>query len=129
MKFTLERKLSQARAGKIETARGEVKTPVFMPVGTQATIKALDFIDIKEHLDAKIILANTYHLYLRPKSEVIKELGGLHGFSGYNGLFLTDSGGFQAFSLNDNVKVDSEGIEFRSHIDGSKHLFTPRKVL
>jgi queuine tRNA-ribosyltransferase len=129
MQFILEKKLSQARAGKIKIKRGEVSTPVFMPVGTQASIKALDFLDIKEHLEAEIILANTYHLYLQPKSEVVKELGGLHGFSGYDGLFLTDSGGFQAFSLNDNVKVDSEGIEFRSHIDGSKHFFTPEKVL
>lgn len=129
MRFTLEKKEGRARAGRAELARGSFETPVFMPVGTQASVKAIDFIDIKEKLKAKIILANTYHLYLRPGQKVVRELGGVQGFSGYDGLVLTDSGGFQAFSLSENVKIDEGGIEFRSHIDGSKHYFTPKKVL
>ncbi len=100
-----------------------------MPVGTAASVKALDTADLVVHLDAQIILANTYHLYLRPGDEVVKEFGGLHGFTGYQRSFLTDSGGFQAFSLSDISKADEQGIEFQSHIDGSRHYFTPKKVL
>jgi len=111
---------------------GEIQTPVFMPVGTQASVKALDHNDML-NLGAKIILGNTYHLYLRPTSKVIKKLGGLHGFSKFPNNFLTDSGGFQAFSLGKldkkNTKQDENGILFKSHIDGSKHYFTPKSVL
>ncbi len=128
MKFQVQSEEGSARACKITTSRGEITTPVFMPVGTQASVKGLDFADINA-LDSNIILANTYHLYLRPTPEVIEHLGGLHGFSGYKGNFLTDSGGFQAFSLRSNTKNNDEGIEFKSHIDGSRHLFTPQKVL
>lgn len=126
MLFTLEATDKGARAGRMTLAHSEVLTPTFMPVGTQACVKALDFNDLA-HLGAKIVLANTYHLYLRPSDEVIRKLGGLHGFSGFNGSFLTDSGGFQAFSLGG--KARENGIEFRSHIDGSAHFFTPQKVL
>ncbi len=100
-----------------------------MPVGTAASVKALDTNDLTSLLDAKIVLANTYHLYLRPGDQTIKELGGLHNFTGYKRSFLTDSGGFQAFSLSDMSQANDEGIEFQSHIDGSRHLFTPQKVL
>jgi len=128
MNFKVEASQEGARACKITTSRGEITTPVFMPVGTQASVKGLDFNDIYG-MDSNIILANTYHLYLLPTPETIKNLGGLHGFSGYKGNFLTDSGGFQAFSLRSNTKNNDIGIEFKSHIDGSKHLFTPQKVL
>ncbi len=100
-----------------------------MPVGTAASVKALDTRDLTEILDTKIILSNTYHLYLRPGAEIVEEFGGLHGFTGYDRSFLTDSGGFQAFSLSDISKADENGIEFQSHIDGSRHYFTPTKVL
>ena len=120
---------SQARATTITTSHSVIQTPIFMPVGTQACVKSLDFLDLITHLDAKIILANTYHLYLRPTAELIQKMGGLHHFSGFNRSFLTDSGGFQAFSLSKNMKKDERGIHFKSHIDGSKHYFTPTKVL
>ena len=126
MTFTLESTDNNARAGRINLSHSVVQTPMFMPVGTQACVKALDFNDL-ENLGAKIILANTYHLYLRPSDSTIKMLGGLHGFSGFKGSFLTDSGGFQAFSLGG--KPHENGIKFRSHIDGSTHFFTPQKVL
>ena len=100
-----------------------------MPVGTAAAVKAVDTLDLKHYLKPEIILANTYHLYLRPGSKIVRDAGGLHGFSGFDKSFLTDSGGFQAFSLNSNTKIFEDGIEFASHIDGSKHLFTPQKVL
>ncbi len=100
-----------------------------MPVGTVGAVKSLDAIDLETLLKPEIILANTYHLYLRPSSEVVRELGGLHKFTNFKKSFLTDSGGFQAFSLSDNVKISDEGILFRSHIDGSGHMFTPEKVL
>ncbi len=128
MDFNIDAKDRKARACTIKTAHSTIQTPVFMPVGTQATVKALDSNDMLS-LGAKIILANTYHLYLRPKSELIKEFGGLHGFTKFNNSFLTDSGGFQAFSLSDISKTKDDGIEFKSHIDGSKHFFTPKKVL
>ncbi len=118
----------KTRACTIKTAHSEIKTPVFMPVGTQATVKALDANDLLS-MGTKIILGNTYHLYLRPGSKLIKKFGGLHGFSKFPNSFLTDSGGFQAFSLSDNSKPDENGIIFKSHIDGSKHYFTPKSVL
>jgi len=129
MEFSVEKSDGNARACRIKTAHSEILTPIFMPVGTAAAVKSLDAVDMMEILNAPIILANTYHLYLRPGDEVIAKLGGLHKFSGYNRSFLTDSGGFQAFSLGDNVKVTDEGIWFKSHIDGSKHFFTPEKVI
>ncbi|CAM2950251.1 tRNA guanosine(34) transglycosylase Tgt [Helicobacter burdigaliensis] len=128
MEFNLQKTDGEARAGSIKLAHGEVLTPIFMPVGTQASVKALDFNDLLE-LDCPIVLANTYHLYLRPGDAVVAKLGGLHNFSKFPRNFLTDSGGFQAFSLGGNVKVQEEGIIFKSHIDGSKHFFTPKKVL
>lgn len=112
----------------IKTAHGEIETPVFMPVGTNATVKSLDKRDI-EDLQAAIILGNTYHLYLQPGSELIAKAGGLHKFMNWNGAVLTDSGGFQVFSLNDLRKIKESGVEFRSHRDGSKHFFTPSKVI
>lgn len=126
--FKVEGRDGKARACTIKTTRGEIQTPVFMPVGTVASVKALDMADIEE-LGAKIILANTYHTYLRPGSPTIDKMGGLHGFTTYQGAFLTDSGGFQAFSLSDISKASDEGIKFKSHIDGSSHYFTPEKVL
>ena len=128
MQFKIDAIDNNARATTLKMAHGEVQTPVFMPVGTQATVKALDHNDML-NLQAKIILGNTYHLYLRPGSKLVKKLGGLHGFSRFPNNFLTDSGGFQAFSLSNNVKQDQKGILFRSHIDGSKHYFTPKSVL
>lgn len=128
MEFTLLKTDGKARAGVIKTAHSTIETPVFMPVGTVGAVKALDAYDMETLLDAKIILGNTYHLYLRPKSEVIKNLGGLHGFTTYNRSFLTDSGGFQAFSLK-GAKTDENGVSFKSHIDGSSHRFTPKKVI
>lgn len=129
MEFKIDAKSHhKARACTIKTAHSEIKTPVFMPVGTQATVKALDANDLLS-MGAKIILGNTYHLYLRPGSKLIKKFGGLHGFSKFPNSFLTDSGGFQAFSLSDNSKPDENGITFKSHIDGSKHYFTPKSVL
>lgn len=128
MKFTLQATDGKARAALVQTAHGEVATPIFMPVGTQASVKALDSVDMDE-LQAPIILANTYHLYLRPGEAVVEQMGGLHGFSGFKKAFLTDSGGFQAFSLSEHMKIGEEGIKFKSHIDGSLHLFTPSKVV
>ena len=119
---------SRARLGRIITPHGEIATPAFAPVGTQATVKALDPRDLHE-LGAELILGNTYHLYLRPGSDLVAEMGGLHTFMGWDGPILTDSGGFQVFSLAGNRKVSDEGVEFRSHIDGSRHLFTPEMVV
>lgn len=128
MKFTLDATSSNARAATIVTEHSTIQTPVFMPVGTQGTVKTLDANDMLS-LGAKIILGNTYHLYLRPGSKLIKEFGGLHGYSKFPNSFLTDSGGFQAFSLSDKSKPDENGIMFKSHLDGSKHYFTPKSVL
>ncbi|XPV68992.1 MAG: tRNA guanosine(34) transglycosylase Tgt [Halarcobacter sp.] len=129
MEFKIDAKsYHKTRACTIKTAHSTIETPVFMPVGTQATVKALDANDMLS-LGAKIILGNTYHLYLRPGSKLVKKFGGLHGFSKFPNSFLTDSGGFQAFSLSDNSKPDEKGIMFKSHIDGSKHYFTPQSVL
>lgn len=129
MDFQLQAVDDNARAGVLNLAHSQVETPVFMPVGTQGCIKSLDAMDAQEILGAKLILANTYHMYLRPGEKVVEQLGGLHRFAQFYGSFLTDSGGFQAFSLSDNVKLQEDGIIFKSHIDGSKHLFTPAKVL
>jgi queuine tRNA-ribosyltransferase len=118
---------TQARLGKIDTTHGSISTPAFAPVGTQATVKALDPRDLVE-LGAELILANTYHLYLRPGAELVAEMGGLHRFMDWPGPILTDSGGFQVFSLAANRRVSDQGVEFRSHIDGSRHLFTPEMV-
>ena len=128
MQFTINATSNKARACTIVTAHSTIQTPVFMPVGTQGTVKALDANDMLE-LGAKIILGNTYHLYLRPGSKLVKKFGGLHGFSKFPNSFLTDSGGFQAFSLSSNSKPDENGIMFKSHHDGSKHYFTPKSVL
>ncbi|MEA3522736.1 MAG: tRNA guanosine(34) transglycosylase Tgt [Campylobacterota bacterium] len=129
MQFTLEATSAKARACTITTAHSTITTPVFMPVGTVGSVKALDMADMIDLLDTKIILANTYHMYLRPGSKTVDAMGKLHGFTTYNRSFLTDSGGFQAFSLSDISKPTEDGIEFRSHIDGSKHFFTPEKVI
>ena len=128
MNLKIDATSGNARACTISLTHGDVKTPVFMPVGTQGIVKALDYQDML-NLGAKIILGNTYHLYLRPTSPLIKKMGGLHGFSNFPNNFLTDSGGFQAFSLSKNTKQDENGILFKSHIDGSKHYFTPKLVL
>ncbi len=117
-----------ARCGELRTAHGVVHTPIFMPVGTVGSVKALAPDDL-DALGAEIILGNTYHLYLRPGDERIARLGGLHGFSSWSKPVLTDSGGFQAFSLSELRKISENGVEFRSHLDGSKHLFTPEKVI
>lgn len=121
-------KSCKARLGKLETSHGVVNTPVFMPVGTQATVKALSADDLKA-CDAEIILGNAYHLYLRPGLEIIEKAGGLHKFMGWDRPMLTDSGGYQVFSLATLRKLTSEGAEFSSHIDGSKHFLTPEKAM
>ncbi len=129
MEFKIDAVCGNARACTITTAHSTIQTPIFMPVGTVGSVKALDMADMIEILDTQIILANTYHTYLRPGDETIAQLGGLHGFTTYPKSFLTDSGGFQAFSLSDISKPTQSGIEFRSHIDGSKHFFTPEKAI
>ena len=129
MEFKLEKVSGKARACTIKTAHSTIQTPVFMPVGTVGSVKGLDMADMNELLGADIILANTYHMYLRPGDDVVAKMGKLHGFTTYPKSFLTDSGGFQAFSLSDISKPNERGIEFRSHIDGSKHFFTPEKVI
>jgi len=120
---------SNARAGKITTDHGVIETPIFMPVGTVASVKAVHFHELKEDIKAQIILGNTYHLYLRPGLNTLEGAGGLHKFNGWDRPILTDSGGFQVFSLSENRKLKEEGATFRSHIDGSKHLFTPENVV
>ena len=120
---------SEARTGLISTAHGEIKTPIFMPVGTCGSVKGVHFSELKEQVKAEIILGNTYHLYLRPGLQVLKAAGGLHKFNGWDRPILTDSGGFQVFSLTGIRKLREEGCEFRSHIDGSKHIFTPENVM
>ena len=120
---------TNARAGLITTDHGPIETPIFMPVGTVGAIKAVQMRDMKEDVKAQIILGNTYHLYLRPGMDVIEKAGGLHKFNGWDRPILTDSGGFQVFSLSGNRKLKEDGAHFRSHIDGSKHVFTPEKVV
>ena len=131
MKFTLQAtdKQSKARAGLIETAHGPIETPIFMPVGTAGTVKAVHQHELVHDVEAQIILGNTYHLYLRPGLDVLHAAGGLHRFNGWTGPILTDSGGYQVYSLTEVRKIKEEGVTFRSHIDGSKHLFTPENVM
>lgn len=129
MQFRIDHTDGAARACTLTTAHSTVTTPVFMPVGTVGSVKGLDATDMLELLQTDIILANTYHLYLRPGDETVAHFGGLHGFTRYCKSFLTDSGGFQAFSLSKHAKQDPGGITFKSHIDGSLHYFTPQKVL
>ncbi|MBG0785068.1 MAG: tRNA guanosine(34) transglycosylase Tgt [Anaerolineaceae bacterium] len=126
--FDLIAQSGHARAGIFHTPHGDIPTPIFAPVGTQATVKSLTQQHLHE-LDAKLILANTYHLYLRPGDDLIAEMGGLHKFMGWDGPILTDSGGFQVFSLSDSRKVDEEGVTFKSYIDGSMHRFTPEHAV
>ena len=122
-------KLSKARAGKIQTDHGQILTPVFMPVGTAGTVKAVTQQQLKEDVQAQIVLGNTYHLYLRPGLEVLQAAGGLHRFNGWDRPILTDSGGYQVFSLSGTRKITEQGVLFQSHIDGSRHLFSPEKVI
>lgn len=120
---------TKARAGLITTDHGQIETPIFMPVGTQGAVKAVHMTELKNDIEAQIILGNTYHLYLRPGLEILKQAGGLHKFNSWGKPILTDSGGFQVFSLAENRKLTEEGAIFRSHIDGSKHFFTPESVM
>lgn len=120
---------SSARAATLRTAHGNIETPIFMPIGTTGGVKAVHFHELEEMIHAEIILGNTYHLFLRPGMEVIHEAGGLHKFNGWKKPILTDSGGYQVFSLADRRKISAEGVKFHSHIDGSKHLFTPENVM
>ena len=131
MKFELQHtdNSSNARAGLITTDHGVVETPIFMPVGTVGSVKAVQMYELKEDIEAQIILGNTYHLYLRPGLDILEKAGGLHKFNSWNKPMLTDSGGFQVFSLTEIRKLTEQGAEFRSHIDGSKHFFTPEKVM
>jgi queuine tRNA-ribosyltransferase len=131
MNFTIETQdtLTQARAGKIETDHGTIETPIFMPVGTAGTVKGLHTREILNDVEAQIILGNTYHLYLRPGLDIMKKAGGIHGFNGWNKPILTDSGGYQVFSLKEIRKISEEGVLFNSHIDGSRHMFSPEYVM
>jgi queuine tRNA-ribosyltransferase len=131
MHFSIEAKdtKSSARAGTIITDHGTIQTPIFMPVGTAGTVKAVHFRDVSEDVGAQIVLGNTYHLYLRPGLKILEQAGGLHQFNGWHKPILTDSGGYQVFSLSAQRKITPEGAHFRSHIDGSKHLFTPENVI
>ena len=124
-----ECKQTGARRGVIHTPHGDIQTPIFMPVGTQATVKSMTPEELKEEVKAQIILSNTYHLYLRPGQDIVKEAGGLHKFMKWDRPILTDSGGFQVFSLSSLRKITEEGVAFHSHLDGSKHLFTPESVM
>ena len=131
MKFKIEKADpgSNARAGIITTAHGEIATPIFMPVGTAGSVKAVHRHELVRDINAQIILGNTYHLFLRPGLETLRAAGGLHGFAGWERPLLTDSGGFQVFSLAENRRIKEEGCTFQSHIDGSRHLFTPERVM
>ena len=131
MKFVLEKKdsQSQARTGTLETDHGIIQTPIFMPVGTAGTVKAVHQRELKQDIKAQIILGNTYHLYLRPGLEILEKVGGLHQFIGWDRPMLTDSGGYQVFSLAGTRKIKEEGVTFKSHIDGSKHFFAPENVM
>ena len=120
---------SNARAGVIQTDHGEIRTPIFMPVGTVGSVKGVHFQELKEDINAQIILGNTYHLYLRPGTSILEQAGGLHKFNSWDKPILTDSGGFQVFSLSGTRKMHEHGVTFSSHIDGSKHLFTPEKTV
>lgn len=131
MKFTLQAtdSLTRARAGTMETAHGTIETPIFMPVGTAGTVKAVHQRELVQDIQAQIILGNTYHLYLRPGLDTLQKAGGLHRFIGWDKPMLTDSGGYQVYSLTEVRKIREEGVTFQSHIDGSKHLFTPENVM
>jgi queuine tRNA-ribosyltransferase len=131
MKFSISAKDtgSSARSGLISTAHGDISTPIFMPVGTAGTVKAVRQSELVNDIDARIILGNTYHLYLRPGTEVLEAAGGIHRFIGWQRPVLTDSGGYQVFSMSDTRKIREDGVEFRSHIDGSKHVFTPEHAV
>lgn len=131
MKFTLNKKDSQsnARAGVFETAHGKVETPIFMPVGTAGAVKGVHIHEVKNDIEAQIILGNTYHLYLRPGIDVIEAAGGLHKFNGWDGPLLTDSGGYQVYSLSSTRKIKEAGVKFKSHIDGSAHFFSPEYAI
>ena len=124
-----ECKQTGARRGVVHTPHGDIQTPVFMPVGTQATVKSMTPEELKEEVGAQIILSNTYHLYLRPGQDIVKEAGGLHNFMKWDRPILTDSGGFQVFSLGDLRTISEEGVEFKSHLDGSRHFFSPESVM
>ncbi len=131
MKFKLTSKdaHSKARAGIVTTDHGDIPTPIFMPVGTAGSVKAVHQRELAQDIKAKIILGNTYHLYLRPGIELLEKAGGLHKFNGWNHPILTDSGGYQVYSLSENRKIKAEGVTFKSHIDGSKHFFSPESVM
>jgi queuine tRNA-ribosyltransferase len=131
MKYSIEAKdaLSKARAGTLETTHGKIQTPIFMPVGTIGSVKAVTQQDLKTDVKAQIILGNTYHLYLRPGTQILEQAGGLHKFMNWDRPILTDSGGYQVYSLSKNRKINPEGVVFKSHIDGSKHTFTPENVM
>jgi len=131
MKYSIEAKdaLSKARAGVLETPHGKIQTPIFMPVGTIGSVKTVTQQDLKDDVKAQIILGNTYHLYLRPGTQILEQAGGLHKFMNWDRPILTDSGGYQVYSLSKNRKINPEGVVFKSHIDGSKHTFTPENVM
>ena len=131
MKFTIEHKdpQSAARCGTITTAHGDIPTPIFMPVGTQGTVKGVHQHELKDPIDARIILGNTYHLYLRPGTDILRQAGGLHKFINWDRPMLTDSGGYQVYSLKGMRKITEEGVKFQSHIDGSRHFFSPESVM
>ncbi|MGX1931043.1 tRNA guanosine(34) transglycosylase Tgt [Flagellimonas sp. 2504JD4-2] len=131
MKFTLlqKDKESKARAGELTTDHGTIQTPIFMPVGTVASVKGVHQRELKDEINPDIILGNTYHLYLRPGVEILEQAGGLHKFMGWDRNILTDSGGYQVYSLSGNRKIKEEGVNFKSHIDGSRHFFTPENVM
>ena len=131
MKFELKGRDtgSKARAGEITTDHGVIQTPIFMPVGTVATVKGVHQTELKNDINPDIILGNTYHLYLRPKTQILEQAGGLHKFMNWNRNILTDSGGYQVYSLSGRRKINEEGVKFKSHIDGSSHLFTPESVM
>ena len=131
MKFTLEAqdKYSSARSGLVTTDHGTIQTPIFMPVGTAGTVKAVHFRELRDDVKAQIILGNTYHLYLRPGLDVLREAGGLHKFNGWDRPILTDSGGYQVYSLAERRKLNADGVVFQSHIDGSRHIFSPEIVV
>src|SRR5215217_1181382 len=131
MEFELQKTdgSSAARAGRITTAHGVIETPIFMPVGTVGSVKAVNQQQLKDEVKAQIILGNTYHLYLRPGTDILHQAGGLHRFNGWDRPILTDSGGYQVFSLSGSRKLTEDGALFQSHIDGSRHLFSPEKVM
>ncbi len=128
-KLVAEDQHSKARAGEIKTDHGIIETPIFMPVGTAGAVKAVQMNDVKKDVNAQIILGNTYHLYLRPGTEIIQKAGGLHKFNGWDRPILTDSGGYQVYSLSGTRKLTDDGVIFQSHIDGSRHTFTPERVM